>query len=77
MENISIKMFCGNYNLTSMINKITCYKNADKPTCIDLILTNSPGSFQNSCVKETGLADFHKMIVTVMKLSHQKMSQGL
>ena len=55
-----------------MINKLTCYKNPDKPTCIDLILTNCTGSFQNSCVIETGLSDFHKMIVTVMKTSYRK-----
>ena len=58
--------------INGMINKPTCYKNPDKPTCIDLILTNCPGSFQNSCVIETGLSDFHKMIVTVMKTSYRK-----
>ena len=63
MEDSSIKIFCSNFNLTSMINKPTCYKNPDKPTCTDLILTNCPRSFQNSCVIETGLSDFHKMIV--------------
>ena len=72
MEESSIKIFCSNFNLTSMINKPTCYKNPDKTTCIDLILTNCPGSFQNSCVIETGLSDFHKMIVTVMKTSYRK-----
>ena len=50
-----------------MINKPNCYKNLDKPTCIDLILTNRTWSFQNSCVIDTGLSDFHEMIVTVMK----------
>ena len=55
-----------------MINKPTCYKNPDKPTCIDLILTNCPGSFQNCCVIETSLSVFHKMIVTVMKTSSRK-----
>ena len=55
-----------------MINKPTCYKNPDNSTCIDLILTNCPGSFQNSCVIETGLSDFHKMIVMVMKASFRK-----
>ena len=39
-----------------MINKPTCYKNPNKPTCIDLILTNCVGCFQNSCVVETGLS---------------------
>ena len=55
-----------------MINKPTCYKNPDKPTCIDLILTNCPGYFHNSCVIETGLSDFHKMIVRLMKASYRK-----
>ena len=35
-------------------------------------LSNCPGLFQNSCVTETGLLDFHKMIVRVMKTSYQK-----
>ena len=60
-----------------MINKPTCYKNPDKPTCIDLILTNCPGSFQNSCVIETVLSDFHKMIVTVMKTSYRKIGPSV
>ena len=33
-----------------MVNKATGYKNPDKPTCIDLILTNCSRSFQ-SCHK--------------------------
>ena len=49
-----------------------CYKNADKPTCIDLILTNCPGSSQTFSAVETRLSDFHKMIVTVMKTSYRK-----
>ena len=55
-----------------MINKPACYKNPGKPSCIDLILTNCPSSFQNSSVIETGLSDFHMMIVTVMKTSYRK-----
>ena len=35
--------------------------------------TNSPYSFQNSCVIETGLSDFHKMTVSVMKTTFQKL----
>ena len=51
----------------------TCFKNLGNPSCIDLILTNNPLSFQNSGVIETGLFDFHKMIVTVMKTTYQKL----
>ena len=74
MEDSSIKIFFSNYNSNSMINKVACYKNPDRPTCIDLILINCPGSFLNSCVIETGLSDFHKMIVTVMKTSYRKIA---
>ena len=38
-------------------------KNRKNISFIDLILTNSLHSFQNSCVIETGLSDFHKMMV--------------
>ena len=44
------------------------------PGCIDLIITNSLLSFQNTIVVSNGLADFHKMVVTVMKMSFKKYS---
>ena len=56
-----------------MINQPTCYKNLEKPSCIDLIQTNCPCSFQNSCVIEIGLSDFHKMVITVIKTTFRKM----
>ena len=55
-----------------MINKPTCFKNPDKPSCIDLILTNCPGSFQNSCVTETVLSGFHELVFTVRKITYKK-----
>ena len=72
LEDASIKDFCLAYTLTSIINKLTCYKNPEKPFCSDLILTNGPRSFQNSCVIVTGLPDFHKMVTTVMKTTFRK-----
>ena len=65
--------FCESYNFKSLIKDPTCFKNPENPSCIDLILTNSPYSFQNSCVIETGLSDFHKMTVSVMKTTFQKL----
>ena len=50
-----------------MIKGSTCYKNLNNPKCIDLRLTNKNRSFQNSCVIETGLSDFHKMTFSVLK----------
>ena len=72
VEDSANKNFCSSYNLTSMLNKPTCFKNPDKPSCIDLILTNCPRSFKNSCAIETGLSDFHKLAVSVMKTSYKK-----
>ena len=51
--------------LTSLLNKPTCYKNPDRPSCIDIILTDCPRSSQNSCTIETGLSEFHKIVATV------------
>ena len=59
--------FCDTFDLTSIIKKPTCHKNSDNPSCIDLILTNKPLSFQNACVPETGLSDFHRMILQSQK----------
>ena len=59
--------FCDTFDLTSPIKEPTCYKNPGNSSCIDLILTKKPLRFQNSCVAETGLSDFHRMILTVTK----------
>ena len=63
----NLPSFCVFYNFKSLINKPTCYKNPDNPSCIDLILTNCPNYFQNSSTFETGLSDFHKLILTLFK----------
>ena len=44
-----------------------CLKNPTNPKCIDLMSINRHHSFQNLCVIETGLSDFHKMAVTVLR----------
>ena len=72
IEDASMKNFCSSYNLRSMINKPTCFKNPGKPSCIDLILTNCSRSLQNSCAIEAGLSDFHKLVVTVLKTAYKK-----
>ena len=72
METIALKGICNLYSLISMINKPTCYTNPMNRSRIDLILTNSSKYFQNSNVFETGLSNFHKMVITVMKTSYGK-----
>ena len=72
----SMKEFCSLNGLKNLINEPTCYKNSEKPTCIDLILTNQPTLFQRSAVLETGLSDFHLLTVTVVPLFTNKASRG-
>ena len=64
VEDTSVENFCRSYNLTSKINKPTCYINPDRPSFIDLNLINCPPSFQNSCVMETGPSDIRKVVIT-------------
>ena len=66
-SNISVKDFCDVYGFKHLIKESTCYKNPNNPKCINLMLTNKNRSFQNSCAIETGLSDFHKMAVSVLK----------
>ena len=68
----SMLEFCQLYNLKHLIKMPTCFKNPENPRCIDLILTNCNKSFQCSNVIETGLSDFHKMVITVMKTKYPK-----
>ena len=65
--------FCELNGLSNLIGKPTCSKNFDKPTCIDLILTNKLNCFQHGDVFETDLSDFHLLTVTEFKMGFQKL----
>ena len=67
IKEANMKLFCENYNLKSVIKEPTCYKNPNKSTCIDLILTNVARMFQSKCVTETGLSHFNLMTVAVIR----------
>ena len=61
--------FCNKYKLKALNKEPTCFKNYMRPSCIDLYLTNCPKSFESTLTIETSLSDFHKLIVTVLKVS--------
>ena len=65
--------FCGYYSLKSLIKKHKCFKNPNNPTCIGLILTNRQKRFQNSTIIGTGLSDFLKLTITVLKNCFKKL----
>ena len=66
MEDSPMKTFGEIYKLRNLIKEPTS-------TRIDLTLTNKPRNFKNTYMIETGLSDFHKMIVAVMKMHFPKM----
>ena len=71
LEKSSMSGFCDTCGLKSLLKDATCYKNPKNPRSIDLILKNNPSSFQDSCVIEAVLLDFHRMVVTIMKTSSE------
>ena len=50
--NIHIMDFCNLYKLKNLIKVPKCFKNWDNPKTIDLMMTNSVRSFENSCALE-------------------------
>ena len=51
-----------------------CYKNPENPSCIDLFLTNCSRNFHNTFLYETGLSDFHKLVVAILPASFEPLS---
>ena len=68
----NMKKCCLIYSCKNIVKDKNCFKNPLNPTCTDLIITNRPKYFQESEVIETGLSDFHKMSITVMKVFYNK-----
>ena len=64
----SMHEFCNSYNLNSLCHKSTSYKNPEKSSWIDLFLTNSSMSFQNTQTIKMALSDFLKLVVTILKM---------
>ena len=48
--------FLEQYEAKNVMKNKTCFKNPNRPTCIDLFLTNSPHSFQNTMTISTGFS---------------------
>ena len=56
----------------NLVQQKTCFKSTNNPSCIDLFVTNSPRSFQNTTTFASGLSDFHKMISTILNSTFPK-----
>ena len=67
-----LQEFLFHYNAKNLVKEKTCFKSIENPSCIDLFLTNSYQNFQNTTTVATGLSDFHKMVITVLKNTFPK-----
>ena len=68
----TLEEFMGDYLAKNLVKDPTCFKSSENPSCIDLFITNSYRSFQSTTTVSTGLSDFHKMTVTVLKTTYPK-----
>ena len=66
--------FLNAYNAKNIVKNKTCFKSIENPSCVDLIITDKPGSFQHTNVFETGISDHHKLAATVLKAKFTKAS---
>ena len=71
-DNINLGEFMADFHAKNLVKEPTCFKSIENPSCIDLFITNSYLSFQNTTTVATGLSDFHKMTVTVLKTTFPK-----
>ena len=64
--------FCNIYNLKNLVEEPVCFENRNNPSCTGLYLTNRPTTFQCTTTIETGIPDFHKLVVTVSRTFFKK-----
>ena len=60
------------FNLKNLVKEPTCFK-SDKRSLVDIILTNKPRSFHKTQGFVTGISDFHKLVVTVLRSYYKKL----
>ena len=66
----NMSAFCNEYKLKGLNEEPTYFQNNMSPSCMDFFLANYRTSFEITLTIETSLSDFHKLIVTVLKISH-------
>ena len=66
----NMSAFCNEYKLKGLNKEPTYFQNNMNPSCMDFFLANYRTSFEITLTIETSLSDFHKLIVTVLKISH-------
>ena len=73
LKDSSLNDFSNVKDLKSLKKELTCFKNSKKLSVIDFFLMNRSRYFQNISAIETGISDFHKLLVTVLKMFYKKL----
>ena len=68
VEGETLDKFCKCYSFNSLIKQPIFFKNPKSPSCIAAFVSN------HKCVVETGLSDFHRMTIPVLKMHFRKLS---
>ena len=63
-DECSLKELMEEFHAKNLVKEEICFKNIENPSCIDLFLTNSWQSFQNTAAVSTGLSDFLKVHIS-------------
>ena len=62
-----MKAFCNQYKLKSLNKEPIWFKYVNRPSCIDLFLTNNWKCFEDCLILVTGLSGFYRLIVIITK----------
>ena len=67
-ENNPLKCVLDDYGLQNVIKGPTCFKNHERPTLIDVILTNCPRRLTATLNANIGVSDYHNQIQAATKM---------
>ena len=73
VKETNMKVFCNQHKLKAVNEESTCFKNFNKPSCIELFLTNSSKSFEKWWTLERGTSGFHRLIIAILKVKPDKL----
>ena len=63
-----LKEFCNSFSLGHLIKTPTCYMGTN-PSSIDHLITNMTSLFMKSCTVETEIYDYHRLIMSIWRLT--------
>ena len=71
LDDERLREFCNSFSLGHLIKIPTCYMDAN-PSSIDHIIRNMTFLFMKPCTVETGVSDYHKLIISICRMTFAK-----